>query len=434
MKVTHLLIPLCLCWFPFNPAQSQQSLHLPDTLSGPVFNLNIRDSSKVFFAGFSTTTIGINADYLGPVLFLNKGDSIQFHVTNHLSDTTTLHWHGLHVSPQNDGGPHVTILPGATWSPAFTVRDQASTHWYHPHLHMMTNKHVSRGATGMIIVRDSIESTLALPRTYGTDDFPLIVQTKSFDTSNQISFDNPFDSTVVVNGSIDPILNAPAQVIRLRILNAASERVFNIGFQGNFSFNLIGTDGGLLEAPVLLSRLSLSPGERAEILLDLGGLNGQTLDMISFASQLPNAVYGASQPGMGPGQIIPGYSTNPLNGADFRLLRIQVQAAGSNPISSIPNTLVPSNPIPPGSANATRSLTFMPMNMGPTAIQGPFMINNQMFDQNIINYTIPLGNTEIWTLTNQSPIAHPFHIHNTSFTILDINGAPFISRMVNEVL
>lgn len=424
MKVIKLQMLFWLGVVPFNPALSQQNLQLPDTLSGSLFNLNIRDTSKVFFTGFSTATYGINADYLGPVLFLNKGDSIQFHVTNYLSDTTTLHWHGLHVSPQNDGGPHVTILPGATWSPTFTVRDQASTHWYHPHLHMMTNKHVSGGAAGMIIVRDSMEATLSLPRTYGIDDFPLIVQTKAFDASKQITYDNPYDSTIVVNGTIDPILNAPAQVIRLRILNAASERVFNIGFQGNLSYNLIGTDGGLLDAPVLLNRLSLSPGERAEILLDLGNMNGQTLDLISFSSQLPNAVYGASQPGMGPGQVIPGYSLNPLNGSDFRLIRIQVQPAVSNPITSIPTSLVPANPIPPGTVNTTRSLTFMPMNMGPTAIQGPFMINNQMYDMNTINFTIPLGNTEIWTLTNQTPIAHPFHIHNTSFTILDVNGVP----------
>ncbi|MFM9055591.1 MAG: multicopper oxidase domain-containing protein, partial [Bacteroidota bacterium] len=97
-------------------------------MSDSIFNLNIKDSSRVFFSGFNTSTYGMNVDYLGPVLFLNKGDSVQFHVTNHLSDTTTLHWHGLHVAPQNDGGPHVTILPGATWSPAFTIRDEASTH------------------------------------------------------------------------------------------------------------------------------------------------------------------------------------------------------------------------------------------------------------------------------------------------------------------
>jgi bilirubin oxidase len=64
----------------------------------------------------------------------------------------------------------------------------------------------------------------------------------------------------------------------------------------------------------------------------------------------------------------------------------------------------------------------MPQNMGPTEIQGPFMINNAMFDMNIINYIIPLNNIEVWTLTNESPIGHPFHLHDVSFYVLDING------------
>jgi bilirubin oxidase len=80
------------------------------------------------------------------------------------------------------------------------------------------------------------------------------------------------------------------------------------------------------------------------------------------------------------------------------------------------------NPWPESSATTTRTLTFSPQVMGPTAIQGPFLINMMPFDMMMINFYIPFEATEIWTLTNSTPIAHPFHIHNVPFYILDING------------
>jgi bilirubin oxidase len=151
-------------------------------------------------------------------------------------------------------------------------------------------------------------------------------------------------------------------------------------------------------------------------------MNGQYLNLMSFASELPNAIYGATQPGMGAGQSIPNYNLNPLNGNDFQILQIQVISQTTNPISSIPTTLVPNNPWLESNTNATRTLTFSPQTMGPTAINGPFLINNTVFNMDVINYSIPLNNTEVWTLQNNTPIAHPFHIHNVPFYILDING------------
>jgi len=118
-------------------------------------------------------------------------------------------------------------------------------------------------------VRDSLEEALALPRTYGVDDFPLLLQTKSFDSNRQITLDNPYDSVVLVNGTRQAILNVPAQCVRFRLLNGSSERVLNVGFTSNLGFHMIGSDGGLLEQPVALNRLQLAPGERAEVLVNL---------------------------------------------------------------------------------------------------------------------------------------------------------------------
>ena len=155
---------------------AQTLIPIPDTLSGANINLTIADSTQQFFSGYNTNTIGYNGKYLGPTIILNKGQNVTMHVNNMLMDTTTTHWHGLHVAPMNDGSPHNPIMTGSTWSPSFTIMDNAATYWYHPHLHGKTMEQVVKGAAGLIIVRDAVESALTLPRAYGVDDIPLICQ------------------------------------------------------------------------------------------------------------------------------------------------------------------------------------------------------------------------------------------------------------------
>jgi bilirubin oxidase len=402
----------------------QNQLFIPDTLSGNFIPLEIKHDHVHFFSGSQTETMGINGPILAPTIILNKGQQVTMQVTNVLFDTTTIHWHGMHVAPENDGGPHTTIPPFTIWEPSFEVMDHAATYWYHPHLHHMTNMHVQMGIAGMIIVRDPIEAALNLPRNYGFDDIPLIIQTKGFDNNNQIVVETALDTTIMVNSTLNPFVQLPAQIVRLRLLNGSSERMYNLGLTNNLPFHIIATDGGLLNAPVQLTRLKLAPGERAEILVDLTGLNGQFIHLMSYGSELANGIYGAQQPGMGAGQSIPNYTLNPLNGSNFEVLEIQVIPQTNNPIATIPSSLVQNNPWIEGNSNATKTLTFNPQTMGPTAINGPFLINNTTFNMDVVNYSIPLNNTEIWTLQNNTPIAHPFHIHNVPFYILDINGIP----------
>jgi len=403
---------------------AQNLIPIPDTLVGTDFQLNIKDTFKTFYSGFTTITMGVNADYLGPTLILNKNDSVSINVTNELMEETTLHWHGLHVAADNDGGPHNVIPAMMSWNPKFKVRNDAAMYWYHPHLHMMTNMHATMGAAGLIIVRDTVEAQLNLPRKYNVDDFPLVIQSKCFSATKQIEVDNASDSVMIVNGTVNGYLPAPAQVVRFRFLNASSERVYNLGLEGNLPFYQIGTDGGLLDAPVALTRLKLAPGERAEILVDFTGMTGQDISLLSFASELPSGTYGAAQPGMGAGQTIPGYLTNVLNGADFEIMYFSIVAQTASPVTSVPASLITNTPWLVADANAFNTLLFEPVNTGPTAIQGPFTINGNSFDMMVINDTIFLNNIEVWTLTNQSPIAHPFHIHDVQFYITDMNGSP----------
>ncbi len=402
----------------------QNALLIPPTLSGTTFNLNVLADSTEFFPGHMTPTYGINGNILGPTLILNKGDNVTLNVTNQLSTTTTMHWHGLHVPAHADGGPHQVIQPGTTWSPSFTVMNDAGTYWYHPHGLNKTDIQVSKGLAGLIIVKDTIEATLNLPRTYGVDDFPLVVQTKCFDVLYQTAIATMFDTVPMVNATINPFLNAPAQVVRLRLLNGSSDRSYMFGFSNNMNFHLIATDGGLITAPLQLNRIRLSPGERAEILVDFSAMQGLTINFMNYGSEIPTGIMGALTVGNGMAQI-PDYNLNPLNGADFILLQINIGPPTSNPVTTIPSSLTTLSPWNTSSANRTRTITFAPKTMGMQAmVEGPFTMNGNQFDMNTINDTTYLNHIEVWTLNNQTLVAHPFHIHDVQFFITDVNGSP----------
>ncbi len=221
---------------------AQNPLFIPPAISGTSFNLDIQNGITQFYPGINTPTYGINGPLLAPTLIVNKWDMVTMNVTNNLTgsgNSTTIHWHGLHVPAEDDGGPHQIISQGTTWSPDFQILNSAGTFWYHPHGDNKTDLHVSRGIAGMIIIKDSVESSLVLPRTYGVDDFPIIVQSKSFDILNQIAISTQTDTAICVNGVINPYLDAPAQVIRFRLLNGSSSRVYNFGFTANLSFKMI---------------------------------------------------------------------------------------------------------------------------------------------------------------------------------------------------
>lgn len=405
----------------------QNPLFIPDTLSGTSIGLTVQNGSKSFFPGLSTPTYGYNGDFLGPTLLMNKGDSVTLNVTNSLNTSTTVHWHGFHVAPENDGGPHQLILPSATWSPAFKIRNEAATYWYHPHGEGKTEMQVSKGLAGIIIIRDSAEASYALPRTYGVDDFPLILQSRAFDVLYQVATATHEDSVMMVNGTIDPVLEVPKQVVRFRVLNGSADRTYYLGLSDNSDFHLIASDGGLLSQPFQTNRVRLSTGERVEILVDFNAYPvGQSVNLVSYSSELPRGIIGADSVGTATNPIGEGYYSNPLNGLDFSLLRFDVAVATSNAVLSVPASFAPLILMDTLAVNAHRYLHFGAdtAQFGKVAlVDGPFHMNNQPFDMDSINITIPLNSKEIWTLTNSTEVAHPFHIHDIQFFVLDINGS-----------
>jgi bilirubin oxidase len=391
-------------------------LAIPPLLDGTEQSLSLDLATHEFMGGVATATYGYNGSYLGPTLIWDFGDTQQMHVTNGIEENTTTHWHGGHVAPEDDGGPHTTVEPGETWSPSFEIQNRASTMWYHPHPHGQTTAQVNYGAAGMIIVRDAEEAALALPRTYGTDDIPLIIQDRTF--QNDGSFEiTPLGEQMVVNGVLDPWVSLPAQVVRLRALNGSNQRTYQLGMSDNRPMQLIGTDLGLLEAPVEATRLQMAPGERFEILLDLSADEDGTLSLMSYASELAAGISGAGECGGGGG--CGGGAANPLNGVDFQILEIRVGAATSDPVTTIPGSLVALSRWAEEDATVTRQMVLAGGMMG-----APFTINGVEMDASVINETVTLGDIEIWEIENNSMMAHPFHLHDVHFFILDRNGVP----------
>ena len=341
---------LTICLFSLTLKAQYNRLWIPDTLTGKTFNLTLKDSFKqILSKGNTTTTSGINGAFWGPTLFVNKGDTVHMNVKNKLNDTTTIHWHGMHLPAVMDGGPHQVIPPNTLWQPYWKVANNAGTYWFHPHLHEMTMDQITKGLGGLLIVRDQIESALALPRTYGVDDIPLILTDRSF-TSNQFKV-VPYGDSMLTNGVMRAQFNAPAQVIRFRVLNAAIERSYNLGFSDGRTFYIIATDGGLVDKPVGVTRFLISPGERIEILINCAGQSGTSIDLKAYNSTVSNFIGGGENFPNGP-------FANALGKKDFNILNIKIGAANSKAITSIPNTLTTNQFLSAASASLTRTITF----------------------------------------------------------------------------
>lgn len=196
-------------------------------------------------------------------------------VSNSLGEDTTIHWHGLLIPGELDGGPHQHIRPGETWRPVLPIRQPAATLWYHSHAHGRTAEQVYAGLAGLLIVSDDEEKALGLPSEYGIDDLPLILQDRQFQDGVLVlpggmmaTMHGRRGDTLLVNGTPDPVARVPRKRVRLRLVNGANARAFYLVFADKRPFHWIASEGGLLEKPVTLQSLSLSPGERAEILVD----------------------------------------------------------------------------------------------------------------------------------------------------------------------
>lgn len=390
-------------------SSTYNDLWIPPTLTGSTFNLTLAKSTKQLKTGAITNTYGYNgASFWGPTLIMNKGDMVELNVTNNLSEATTTHWHGFHIPAIMDGGPKQPIAAGTTWKPSFEVKNNAGTYWYHPHLHEKTKEQLTYGAGGLIIIKDPIESALALPRTYGEDDIPLILTSRNYTASNAFDLSTRvYGDYQLTNGTPDAQISLPKQFVRLRILNAEIERGYNIGFSDNRAFYVITNDGGLLDVPISVTRVKMMVGERIEILVDLGGdAVGSSLDLKAFNS---GQTFGF--PGGEPATS--GDFGSLLNNKDFTLLHINVKAATANGIKTLPSKLTTNTYWTNADVTNSRTITITG-GQGATA----FSFDNNVYGDTKINQTVKLNAVEKWTITNNNIFGHSFHIHDIQFKII----------------
>lgn len=364
-----------------------------------VFDLTMRAGEKEFRAGQKTPTWGFNGDYLGPTLRAKRGEKVQVKIENALGEESTVHWHGMHLPAKMDGGPHQMVAPGATWTPRWTVDQPAATLWYHPHPHGKTEKHVQRGLAGMFLLHDEKSDRLALPDKYGVDDLPVIVQDvkfdgAKFDHSRKLMSDTGFlGDRTMVNGTLDPYKEIGDELIRLRLLNASTARIYDFGFSDGREFALIGTDGGLLEKTTRMDRIGLSPGERAEIVVRMKP--GEKTTLRSF----PQDNYGD-------------FWQTRFAGGDDSFDILQLRAAKSLRSSpELPATLGELEV--PDESDSVRGRFFGLRTSG---------INGKKMEMGRVDETVTRGTAETWTVRNEHSTPHNFHIHDVQFRVLEVDG------------
>ncbi|MGB3696361.1 MAG: multicopper oxidase domain-containing protein [Gordonia sp. (in: high G+C Gram-positive bacteria)] len=363
------------------------------------FTLVAAPGSTEMRPGQQTPTWGFNGSILGPTLRARRGEKVGFTIDNRLPETTTVHWHGMHVPARFDGGPHQSIAPGGRWSPEWTVQQPGATLWYHPHPHGATEKHAYRGLAGMFLIDDADTDNRDLPRDYGVDDIPLIVQDRRFTSDGRLDESSPTDvgllgDTLITNGIAGAYLDVAAPRVRLRILNGSGGRIYNVGLADGGEFSMIASDGGLLPRPVSLTRLVLSPGERAEIIVPVGQaprlLRSFPLDERSGGTSREAAAFGFTD--------------------SFDMLELR-PTGDRTTAPALPAALTTIARLNPSGAVVRRRFDLQ-----------WYMINGERMDMNRIDHTSIVDTTEVWTVRNRDNWPHNFHVHDTQFQILDIDG------------
>jgi FtsP/CotA-like multicopper oxidase with cupredoxin domain len=371
-----------------------------------------------FYRGKPARTFGYSAPILGPVLRFRRGDRVDMIVENALDVPTTVHWHGLLVSGDADGGPQQKIKPGSTWRPKLAIDQPAATLWYHPHPHHDTARQIYLGLAGLIIVDDG--NDLGLPHGFGVDDLPIIIQDRAFGTDGSLDYDadelgvvyGVRGDTILVNGAIAPFARVPAGFVRLRLLNGANAQNFELRFRDGRTFHVIASDGGYLQRPVPMSELRISPAERFEVLVDFSDGRGTVLET-------------GPDRAMGIFGVISDTGTNDY----VPVMRFEPGAMAAA-VTQLPKQLV--EPTAVHAKDAVHRRQFVLNNgvcgqrmrmSGQSSSLALIGINGRTHDPARIDVETKLGTTEIWEIVSVG-MPHPFHVHGAMFRILSLDGVP----------
>jgi suppressor of ftsI/bilirubin oxidase len=386
---------------------------------------------------------------LNPTLVVAAGERVRIEFINSLAQPSIVHWHGLANDTANDGGGLVVAAPGARYAYDFTVRDRAGLYWYHPHPHGYTAPQLYRGLFGLIEVVDDDELTLrrALDLTPGTTELALVLKDRGARDYRVDALDRHrglLGDVALVNGSVDPVHDVATRAYRLRLLNASNARSYRLGLRNaagkSIGFTLLGTDGGLLEAPIACDECFLSPGERIDVLVDLRGMavgDAVVVETRAFdpmharlpddAPPPPDATSGMAghatggQPSTPSGRAHDGW---PEGGPrDLLTLRVRERIAYRAVLPSRLSTLRRLDPA--GARERPFRLGFN---------KGRWRINDRAFAMDETPIEVARDTTEVWLLRNYyTSMPHPMHLHGFHFQVLERETSPdFLSALATQ--
>ena len=333
--------------------------------------------------GRTTNALRYNNQFPGPTIVVDKGSTFTAVLDNQLADHSMIHWHGLVVPEIHDGQPQdaVPAKGTRTYGP-FPVDQRASLNFYHPHPHQHTASQVYFGLAGAFVIRDLDGEEADLPAV--VREVPLLIRDASFDSAGNLAYGGKASGFLgkepMVNGTLAPSLLVDRGIYRFRIVNAATARIFRLSLAG-LTMHLIGNDGGLLPEAVAVETIDLSPGERADVLVDFRTAATKT-------AALRCALAG------------------------WTLLEFQV----SDVVASSGSLVLPS---------PLSTITALPAPSGPVrriSFDGMTRVNGKVYDPNTPLFTVPAGVVEDWMFTTNGNAPHPVHVHGASFQVQGRTG------------
>jgi spore coat protein A len=306
---------------------------------------------------------------------------------------TVVHLHGGKVPAASDGYPEDWYEPGRSAICHYPNDQEPAALWYHDHTMGINRLNIYAGLVGSYIIRDSVEDALNLPK--GKYEVPLVLFDRFFTADGQLYYPRSnapqapwipelFGNALLVNGKLLPFLDVEPVRYRFRILNAANGRFYRLTMANKQPFTQIGTDQGLLPAPIQVQILTLAPGERADVVVDFSECPGE--------------------------QIV-------VNNDALDMMQLRVAKAKVRDESSLPFVLRPVPKIPEATAVKTRQLTLEEVD--------DLVGNSYKMLLNGMHWSMPvtekpaLGAIEIWELVNLTDDSHPIHLHLVRFQILD---------------
>ena len=305
---------------------------------------------------------------------------------------TITHVHGARVPTNSDGYPEDWFGPGENKLCFYPNHQDATALWLHDHAMGVNRLNIFAGLMGWYLIRDEAEEKLGLPS--GKYELPLLIYDRSFDPQGQLYYPNPPDEgawsqeylgdAMVVNGKVKPYHEVEAQRYRLRIANTANSRFFSLSLSNGQSFHVIGSDQGLLSAPVEMKRLVLAPGERTDIIVDFSHARGERVVLMSDRLEL----------------------------MQFRVAKDSVTNT-----SQLPAVLRPVERIGEKQSIRTREMTLNEFD-GDNGEAMVMLLNRKHWAEPVTEI-VKLDSTEIWSLINLTEDTHPIHLHLVRFQILD---------------